>query len=127
MKILLQCLVVGCAGFAGAVSRFLVAIASAKLLGTAFPFGTMIVNLSGSVVLGFFLTMAQDRYPFPETLKIGIATGFVGAYTTFSTLMFESVQLMEEGAQIKAFGNLVGSFILGMVAVWLGIGLARRI
>ena len=97
-----------------------------KLLLQCLAIGTMIINLSGSLFLGFFLTAIQDRYAVPDTLKLAIATGFVGAYTTFSTLMYESAELIQDGALIKAFGNLVGSFILGMLAVYLGISLARR-
>jgi CrcB protein len=58
---------------------------------------------------------------------LAVATGFVGAYTTFSTLMYESSELIRDGEQIKALVNLVGSFALGMVAVWVGMALARRV
>ena len=110
-------------GACGAVARLLVAQLSGRFLGTGFPIGTFIINISGSCFIGWFLTL---RARFSETLVFGVAVGFVGAYTTFSTYMFESNGLIENGAWIKAGFNLVGSVIAGLLAVRLGIYLAAK-
>jgi CrcB protein len=122
MKMLVQSLAIGGAGFVGAVLRWLVAISIAKLSNNRqFPLGTLFINVSGSFFLGWFLTFVTVRYPVSDTLRMAIATGFVGAYTTFSTYMWESNNLFRDGAQIEAWGNLIGSVVLGMVAVKLGV------
>jgi CrcB protein len=124
MKVLLlRCLVVGVAGFAGAVVRFLVTIVFGRLTGR-FPVGTLVINLSGSLFLGWFLTYAGSRN-LSDTFKLSVGVGFVGAYTTFSTYMYDSNKLLEDGSGIKAMVNLIGSLVLGMLAVRLGIFIAR--
>jgi CrcB protein len=126
MKMLVQGLAVGGAGFVGAVARWLIAMGIGRLQGDVnFPFGTLFINVSGSFFLGWFLTVASGRLAIPETTRIAIATGFVGAYTTFSTYMFESNSLFERGAQYQAWANLIGSVVLGMIAVYLGTRLAQ--
>ena len=128
MKMLVQGLAVGGAGFVGAVARWLVAMGVGHLQGYRninFPFGTLIINVSGSFFLGWFLTMAAGRLSISETTRVAIATGFVGAYTTFSTYMYESNGLFQRGAHYQAWANLVGSVVLGMIAVYLGTRLAQ--
>ena len=79
------------------------------------------INLTGSFFLGWFLTRGQ----WSNTMLLGTAVGFVGAYTTFSTFMFETSALWDNGAFIRATINLVGSIVLGLIAVRLGIYCAR--
>ncbi len=124
-KLLLQCLVVGAAGFLGATCRFLVGMGCQRAFGTAFPSGTLVVNITGSLFLGWFVTVVGDR-AISDSVRLAVAVGFVGAYTTFSSLMYESAALYEEGSQIKALLNLFGSLALGMLAVYVGIVFARR-
>ena len=90
MKHLMQYLAIAGGGAVGAMARFLVATICGRFFATDFPIGTMVINLSGSFFLGWFLTFAANRLTVSDTLKLAIATGFVGAYTTFSTYMFES-------------------------------------
>ena len=124
MKVLVQYLVVGAVGSLGAMLRLGVATACGRLFGTEFPVGTLLVNISGCVLLGWFLTLIDQRMIIGDTLRLAVAVGFVGSYTTFSTFAFESNALLAEGAAIKAVVNLVGSVILGLAAVRLGIWLA---
>jgi CrcB protein len=124
--LLTQTLAVGLAGFVGAVARFLLGLSCARLFGPGFPIGTMIINLTGSFFLGWFATYSTTRAPISDTLRLAIGVGFVGAYTTFSTLTFDTHVLWQRGDIAKAAVNLVGSLALGMVAVHLGIALARR-
>ena len=121
MKMLVQGMAIGGAGFVGAVTRWLVAMSIGRIFERQFPLGTLFINVSGSFFLGWFLTFVAVRYPVPETFRLAVATGFVGAYTTFSTYMHESNALFEKGAQYEAWGNLIGSVVLGMVAVKLGV------
>ena len=124
MKLLVQCLAIGGGGFLGAIARFLVAIVSGRLFGTAFPVGTFIINISGSLFLGWFLTAIGGRITISDTTRLAIATGFVGAYTTFSTYMYESSRLLEDGSGLKGITNLLGSLFIGLLAVRLGVYLA---
>ena len=125
MKLLVQYLAVGAGGFIGAVLRVFVATAFAGFFTKAFPLGTLFINISGSFFLGWFLTFITARYPMSDTARLAIGAGFVGAYTTFSTYMFESNALIEEGAAIRGFLNLFGSLALGLFAVRFGIFIAR--
>lgn len=112
---------VGAGGFFGAVARLLVGFACGRLFPVAFPVGTFVINISGSLFLGWFVTVIGGRIIVSDTTRLAIATGFVGAYTTFSTFMFESNVLLEDGAGIKAGANLIGSLIVGLLAVRVGI------
>jgi CrcB protein len=124
-KFWVTCVAIGTAGFVGAITRYLVGMACHKAFGRGFPVGTMVINLSGSFLLGWFVTWASGRAGMTDLARLTVATGFVGAYTTFSTFAFESNLLIDEGHFWKASLNLVGSLILGLVAVRLGIALAK--
>ncbi len=112
---------VGLLGGAGAVARFLVDGAVSLRLGRGFPFGILAVNLSGTFVLGLLagVALGGDAYRL-------LAAGLLGAYTTFSTWVFDSHLLGEEGRRDLALVNLAASLVLGLGAVWLGreLGLA---
>src|SRR5262245_43529574 len=107
MKLIVQCLAVGGAGFFGAIARFLVALLCNSYF-SAFPVGTMVINLSGSFFLGWFATIFIERLAISDTLALAVATGFVGAYTTFSTWIYESDKLAKDGALTKAIVNVLG-------------------
>jgi CrcB protein len=124
MELLIRCFAVGVAGGCGSVLRFLVSTLCGRLFGTAFPVGTLVINVSGSLLLGWFLTVMNERLLWPDTARLAIAVGLVGGYTTFSAFMVESSGLMQEGSNLKAFANLVGSIVLGLAAVRVGIWLA---
>jgi len=128
MKVLIQSLAIGLGGFAGALARWGVAMVFGRAFPTMqFPLGTFFINITGSLFLGWFLTFAGTRYPVSDTMKLAVATGFVGAYTTFSTFMYESTRLSDDGASLEAITNLVGSVIVGLLAVKLGMMIARRV
>jgi CrcB protein len=126
MKVVIQYLAVAGAGALGAVSRLAVGSLCGRLFATAFPIGTLVINLSGSLFLGWFLTVIRDRVIMSDTARMAIAVGFVGAYTTFSTFMYESSSLLEDGAHRMATLNLLGSLALGLLSVRLGIWLGGR-
>lgn len=126
MKILINYLAVGGAGCLGAMFRYFVATTCERFFGTAFPIGTFIINISGSFILGWFLTSIGNRVPVSDTTRLAVAVGFLGAYTTFSTFMYESNSLIEGGSGIKAMFNLLASLVLGLIAIRLGMAIALR-
>jgi len=111
------------AGAIGAPLRYLVDGAVAGRAKGVFPWGTLIVNVSGSLVLGFLTGLALYQ-AFPSEPRIALGTGFCGAYTTFSTFTFETVRLVEEGAINEAFRNALGTLAACAAAAALGITLA---
>ncbi len=119
--LLSQCLVVGVGGFFGAAARFLIGTALAGR-SAAFPWATFVINVSGSFVLGLLATLIAGHVLTHPSWRLGIAVGFIGAYTTFSTLEYESAAL---GWSWPALGNLVGSVAAGYAAVRLGLWLGR--
>jgi CrcB protein len=118
---------VGVGGFLGAVSRYLVDGWVSNLSGASFPFGTLVVNVSGAFVLGVLFALSIERAVVPPAIRAPVLIGFIGAYTTFSTLTLETWRLVEDGSLAAAFGNLAGSMLLGMVAVVAGLALGRAL
>lgn len=117
---------VGVAGFFGAIARYgLEGFVSSKT-GGSFPWGTFVVNISGSLVLGFlFAVLIEGRVVVVPWLRTAMTVGFVGAYMTFSTLTFETFRLVEEGSLGLAGANAFGSLAIGLVAVYVGVVLGR--
>lgn len=112
-------------GAAGAVSRYLLQGWVQDLTGDRFPWGTFVVNISGSFLLGVVFALAVDRAILAPEVRVPVMIGFIGSYTTFSTLMLESWRLVEEGDYLFMLGNLVGSAVVGMVAVVAGLAVGR--
>ena len=111
------------AGAIGAPSRFLLDGLLQDRTSGAFPWGTFVVNMSGSVLLGFLTGLAL-YHAFPTTPKVILGTGFCGAYTTFSTWTYETIRLVEEGAVGEAFLNAGVSLVVGLLAAAAGLALA---
>ena len=114
-------------GAAGAASRFLVDSFVSERFGGAFPLGTFVINLSGSFLLGLLFALAVEGARLPTDVRSALMIGFLGAYTTFSTLMLESWRLVEDGAVALAAANLAGSMLLGVVAVVAGLAIGRAL
>jgi CrcB protein len=124
---LVQYSAVGIGGALGSMARFFVATVCGKYFGTAFPYGTLVVNVTGSLFLGWFLTVAlHEKSVVTDAMRAAVAIGFVGGYTTFSTFAFESNTLLAAGAGVKSTINMVGSVVLGLLAVRMGIWLGGR-
>ena len=112
-------------GAAGTVARYALSGWVSDLTGGRLPWGTFIVNVSGSFVLGVLFALSIDRAILPPEVRVPLMIGFLGAYTTFSTLMLESWRLVEEGAMLAAVANVVGSSLVGLVAVVGGLAVGR--
>ncbi|MBC8171338.1 MAG: fluoride efflux transporter CrcB [Anaerolineae bacterium] len=119
-------LLVGTGGFIGANTRYLFGIWLMQIFGNRFPVATLVINLTGSFMLGFFLTWAAGRTSLPEQTRLLIATGFCGGYTTFSTYAFESITLLRGGEATAALVYIIGTNLLCLVAVAAGMMLAGR-
>lgn len=117
---------VGLGGMAGAIARYYVGLAIAQRLGLLFPYGTLLINVSGCLVLGFVATLGAEREGLvsPE-IRLLVGMGFCGAYTTFSTFGYETVTLFRAGSHLAALAYVVGSNVLGLAAVAVGYYLAR--
>jgi len=111
----------------GANLRYWIGVWAAGRLGTSFPYGNLIINLTGSFILGFFMTLAVDRLLLDPRWRIFFAVGFLGSYTTFSSYTFESMSLILDNQWMPGLLNLFGSAFLGGLAVFLGIILARAV
>ena len=111
---------------AGALSRYYLTLWFAKTFGIAFPYGTFFINLTGCFGMGFFVTLALERVAtIPSEVRLMITTGFLGAYTTFSTYGLETVTLLRDRNFSAVSFYWAGSAIFGIISVQLGIILAR--
>lgn len=117
---------VGCGGALGALGRYAISLALPTQVGR-FPWGTFLVNLSGSALLGFVVICLIERFSSRRLARPLLATGVIGAYTTFSTYVVEGVLLVRSGHVVTAVTYVVASALLGLLAVWLGMRGARAV
>jgi len=120
-------LLISAGAILGANLRYWVGGWAANLFGTSFPYGNLIINLTGSFILGFFISLTSERIFVDPRWRILVAIGLLGSYTTFSSYTLESINLITENQWIPGLFNLFGSALLGGLAVLLGIFLARAI
>jgi CrcB protein len=118
---------IGVAGALGALARYGVGGLISRRNQGAFPWETFVVNVSGSFALGLVFTLATERWGLAPWLRSALTIGFLGAYTTFSTLMFETYRLTEDRAHGLAAANIIGSCAAGLFAVYLGVVLGRAL
>ena len=116
------------AGALGALARYgLDGVVSRRLTSSAFPWGTFVVNVSGAFVLGLLMTLMTEQLTTAPWLRSALTIGLLGAYTTFSTLSYETYRLLEDGAVGLAAANMVGSMAAGLLAVYLGVVAGRAL
>ncbi len=111
----------------GANARYFLNLYCTRILGTSFPYGTLIINVSGSFLLGLFLVWSTERVLLDPRLKLLIAIGFCGSYTTFSAFSFESIRLLQEGRTAAFMMNIVQSTLFSLTSCLFGVLLARKI
>jgi fluoride exporter len=120
-----QFVVVALGAMLGANLRFAVGTWALGRWGPDFPYGTLIVNVSGALGVGIVLSFLAERVGIDPLWRLFLVTGFLGGYTTFSSYSWEGFVLLEEGDWLRASVYVVASNVLGVVGVWLGVVLAR--
>ncbi|MCL5677225.1 MAG: fluoride efflux transporter CrcB [Firmicutes bacterium] len=113
-------LLIGLAGATGALSRYALQGLVAERALSAFPYGTFAINIVGSFLLGFFATAGFQRFMVNPEYRTALTVGFLGAFTTFSSWSYETLQLFGGGSFTLAAVNAFGSMLAGLIAVWLG-------
>ena len=117
----MQILYLAIAGALGAVSRFLLSGVTYRLLGSGFPYGTLCVNIIGSLLIGFVMQVGLNTDIIPQSLRTVITVGFLGAFTTFSTFSFETLNYIQDGVWGMALVNIAVNVIVCLLAVFAGI------
>ena len=122
-----QLFAIAAGGAAGALFRFWVSTGVYSLLGRSFPFGTLAVNVLGSLVMGFLYVLLLDRMTVAPEMRAALLVGFLGAFTTFSTFSIETLNLIEQADFVKAGLNMLVSVIACVSACWFGVLLGRQL
>lgn len=113
-------------GGTGALARYAAGSAIMARFGGRFPLGTMVINVTGSFAIGFLMTLLTEKYQLNPAWRIFLVVGFLGGYTTFSSFEWETYTAVRDGQLWSGMLNVVGSVVLGYIAVWLGAMLGRR-
>jgi CrcB protein len=112
-------------GAVGSVARLLLGAAIQQRVGGGFPLGTLVINVTGSLLLGFLVPIALDTPAITPTVRALLTTGLCGGYTTFSTFSYDAAVLLEEGAYRRAAIYAVGSVVLSVIGTFAGFAAAR--
>lgn len=118
---------VAAGGAVGAIARYSVTAAVPRWLGHGFPWGTVIVNILGSLLMGLLIDIMARRWSAPPEARVFLVTGLLGAFTTFSTFSLDVVTLYERGALAAAAAYVVGSVVVGVLALFVGLWLGRQL
>jgi CrcB protein len=120
-------LLIAVGGALGSIARYWVGSTVASRLGTRFPYGTFVINLTACVLIGFTLTVLARRAALNPAWRFLVPIGFIGAYSTFSTYEWETLSLLRGGAFLEASLYALGSLVLGLVATWAGVMIAEAL
>ena len=120
-------LLIACGGAVGAVLRYGTSISVYSLLGRGFPYGTLFVNVSGSLLMGILSVLMLERFDIGPEWRAAVLVGVLGSFTTFSTFSIETLNLLEQGDLMRAMANIVLSVLICLVAVWFGVLIGRQI
>ena len=114
-------------GAFGAVLRYGASMSVYSLLGRGFPYGTLFVNVTGSLLMGLLSVMLLERFNIGPEWRAALLVGVLGSFTTFSTFSIETLNLLEQGDVMRAMTNIVLSVLVCLVAVWFGVLIGRQI
>lgn len=123
----MQTLAIAGGGAMGALLRFWMSTGIYNVLGRGFPYGTLAVNVLGSLLMGFLYVLLIDKLPLGPTWRAALLVGLLGAFTTFSTFSMETLNLIEEGELVKAMLNVALSVVLCLFAAWIGVLAGRTV
>ena len=111
-------------GVSGTLARYLFSGFIYRIFGTTFPYGTLAVNLSGCLIVGFLASLSEKKFLLDPNARILLMVGFCGAFTTFSTFILETSNLLRDGETVRAFWNVMGcvaiGFVLFRIGFWIG-------
>ncbi len=122
-----QFLAIAAGGAIGSVLRYWVSINTHAIFGRDFPYGTLTVNVIGSLLMGLLFVLFVERWEIETVIRSAILIGLLGAFTTFSTFSIETLNLVEDGSYAKALTNILVSVSASLIAAWLGIIIGRQI
>jgi CrcB protein len=122
-----QVIAIAIGGAVGSVLRYLLSTWVHTFASRSFPYGTLAVNVLGSLVMGVLFVLLTERFAANGVLRAGLLIGVLGGFTTFSSFSIETFNLIEQGAMAKAAGNMAASLLLCIGATWFGVILARQI
>ena len=114
-------------GALGSIARYLVAIGAGRIFGTSFPWGILIINVTGSGLIGAFISLFALRWNLPEAVRVFLTVGICGGYTTFSTFSLDAWYLIERGEAWAAFAYIAGSVVLSIGALIGAMQLVRAL
>lgn len=121
---MLKYLAVGVGGFLGAIARYVIGAYIGSRFGVRFPYGTFVINMTGSFLIGFVLALLA-RTTASAYWRYLIPIGFIGAYTTFSTFEYETLRAVQDGQLVTGLLNVGLSVVVGFAAVWAGAAIGR--
>jgi len=124
---LIRFLIAGIGGFIGAALRYIITNLSVKVLGNAFPYGTLFVNISGGFLIGFIMEASNGLWSISLNIRTLLVTGILGGLTTFSTFSYETMNMINDGHYLMACINACLNLFLSLLGVWLGKFLAQVI
>ena len=118
---------VGLGGALGSMARFWLAATMAALTGPRFPWGTLLINVIGSFVIGWFGALTAESGPFdvPADIRLFVMVGLCGGFTTFSSFSLQTLELLQSGEVVRAASYIAGSVVLCLLFVWIGATLGR--
>ncbi|MDT8067351.1 MAG: fluoride efflux transporter CrcB [Terriglobia bacterium] len=122
---MLKYVMVGIGGFIGAIARFVLGSYIGNRFGTRFPYGTFVINITGTFLLGIVMTVLVQKTDASPNWHYLVPIGFIGAYTTFSTFEYETLRTVQDGQMLMGFANVALSVIAGFGAVWAGVVVGR--
>ena len=114
-------------GSIGAVLRYGASIGVASIMGRGFPYGTLFVNVMGSLLIGVLSVIMLERFNIGVEWRAAVMVGVLGSFTTFSTFSLETLNMLEQGELVPAMTNVILSVVVCLLAVWLGVILGRQI
>jgi CrcB protein len=120
-------LLVAAGGAIGSCTRYWLGGAVSNLTHGRFPYGTLLINVLGSLIIGFFLTLALERFSWSAEVRVFFTIGVLGGFTTFSTFSYETISLLRSSAYLLGSVNVIASILGGLLACFAGVKLASLI